>query len=259
MDSNEDFLRQWQDSLDKESAQIANAQQANHSDWDKQSITLSSAAIAFSFSFLVISHPQMLWSFWLAMFSFGGSVAISGLNFMFADNGLKISRELNAQGSLHRIKMQGILRAGNRAISQLNKVDLKAITKAEHRLWAKMQKAEEDYQTESEEPLERKENNSYLVSLLNKLRTAGFIIGLFLIAIYVSANFNELATKQSSAAHPHDHQAEHCLNPVPTNHTRTLCPGNQQATKVQPSEAKPKTLPTQPVELDKSHPKVEID
>jgi hypothetical protein len=259
MDNNEDFLRQWQDSLDKESAQIASALQANHSDWDKQSNTLSSAAIAFSFSFLVINNPQILWSFWCAMFCFGVSVAISGLNFMFADNGLNMSRKLNEQGSLHRIKMQGVLRESNRAISQFNTDDLKAITKAEHRQLAKMQKAEEEYQAESKEPHARRDKNSDLVSRLNKVRTAGFLIGLFLIAIYVSANFNNLATKQTNSASTNHHQTHYCLNVGSSEHVNVLCPYKLQTATSHPIETKSKTSIKQPVVIEKQQSKKPTD
>ena len=174
--------------LDKEQEYLLQTRREHHSSWDNHILTLSTAAIAFSFTFLPLSGSDVFWLAFVGIFSFVVSIAFTTSNYILSDNGIDLASKSNSARRIQQGKMRYRVNQCNREVEKLNPEDEKNINAAREQCWNDVEKiyAERD----SEKEIKDMEKNNKKIRFLNHAKTYSFLTGVIAITIFSLFNIS---------------------------------------------------------------------
>ncbi len=174
--------------LDKEQEYLLQTRREHHSSWDNHILTLSTAAIAFSFTFLPLSGSDVFWLAFVGIFSFVVSIVFTTSNYMLSDNGIELASKSNSARRIEHDKMLYRVNQCNREVEKLDSADEKNINAAREQCWNDVEKiyAERD----SKKEIQDMEKNNNKIRFLNHAKTYSFLTGVIAITIFSLFNIS---------------------------------------------------------------------
>ena len=172
--------------LDKEQEYLIQTRREHHSSWDSHILTLSTAAVAFSFTFLPLSGSDVFWWALVGIFSFVVSIVFTTSNYILTDNGIELASKSNMARRNQLGKMLQRVNRCNRDAEKLNPEDEKNINAAKEQCWNDVAKiyAERD----SEKEIKDMEKNNKRIRFLNHAKTYSFLMGVIAVTVFSLCN-----------------------------------------------------------------------
>lgn len=191
MDKSDFYFDKLESILDKEQAELLQTRREHHSGWDSHILTLSTAAVGFSFTFLPLSGSTLYWLALVGILAFVLSIVFSTVGFLVSDRGLQLASESN---SARRLQHDRVLHSVNRLKREMEKLkpdDSKNIDAVREQCWKDVEKiyAERDPAKELDDLI----RNNKKVNFLNRARTYSFLVGVITITIFSLWNIESFA------------------------------------------------------------------
>lgn len=188
MDKSAFYFDKLESILDKEQEFLLQTMREHHSSWDNHILTLSTAAVAFSFTFLPLSSSDVFWLAFVGIFSFVVSIVFTTSNYIVADNGIELASKSHSVRRMQHDKVLHRVNRLKREIEKLRPEDEKNINAARDQCWNDVEKiyAERD----SEKEIKDMEKNNNKVRFLNHAKTYSFLTGVIAITVFSLCNIS---------------------------------------------------------------------
>lgn len=188
MDKSAFYFDKLESILDKEQEYLLQTRREHHSSWDNHILTLSTATVGFSFTFLPLSGSDVIWLAFVGIFSFVISIVFTTSNYIVSDNGIELASKSNSARRMQHDKMLHRVNRLKREIEKLKPEDEKNIDAAREQCWNDVEKiyAERDPGKEIKDI----EKNNNKVRFLNHAKTYSFLTGVIAITIFSLCNIS---------------------------------------------------------------------
>lgn len=174
--------------LDKEHEFLLQTRREHHSSWDNHILTLSTAAVGFSFTFLPLSNSSVFWLAIVGIFSFVASVVFTTFNYIMSDNGIELASKSH---SARRMQHAKVLRRKNqleREIEKFRPEDEKNVNAARNKFLMDVDNIYAERDPEKEIRDIEKINNK--IRVLNHAKTYSFLGGVIAITSFSLCNIS---------------------------------------------------------------------
>lgn len=176
--------------LSKEQEELLQSKRQHHTDWDNHILTLSTASLGFTFTFLPISSNNGYWLLIIGVFSFIFSICFATANYIIADLGLNYSLDRLSKKLIFNTKLKQNLFTLNKAKENSERQNDESIyIKARTIYDANVSKLFEEIDFDKEIK-ERDKNNSKII-FLNHAKTYAFISGILFVVVFSLLNITE--------------------------------------------------------------------
>jgi len=191
MEEVDQYIQKLDSMLDKEQEELSLSKRQHHTDWDSHILTLSTASIGFTFTFLPVTSNNYFCMLVIGLSSFILSVCFATANFIIADIGfnhafdsLAIRLKLNAKLTRNFNKLKKSLLIAEK---ENNKEDYEtAKSNCEADIAGLFDKADLDSDISKRERLNRK------ITFLNHAKTYTFIAGILFVVIFSLLNLDAI-------------------------------------------------------------------
>mgnify|MGYP001593762756 FL=1 len=188
MDKSDFYFNKLESILDKEQEYLLQARLEHHSSWDNHILTLSTAAVGFSFTFLPLSGSELLWLAIAGIFSFVLSILSTTSNYLLTENGFELaSKSLLARRNQHDRVLHRVNRL-KREMEKLKPDDEKSIESAREQCWDDVEKIYAERNPEKE--IQDLQKNNKRIRFLNQAKTHTFLTGVITITIFSVCNIS---------------------------------------------------------------------
>lgn len=188
MDKSDYYFNKLESILDKEQEYLLQARHEHHSSWDNHILTLSIAAVGFSFTFLPLSGSESLWLAIAGVFSFVLSILSTTSNYLLTEKGFELASKSHAA---RRSQHDRVLHRVNRLKREMEKLkpdDEKSIESAREQCWDDVEKIHAERNPEKE--IQDLEKNNERIHFLNQAKTYTFLAGVITITIFSVCNIS---------------------------------------------------------------------
>jgi len=189
VEENDFYFQKLDEVLDKELLEINTSRRDHHNSWDNHTLTLSTAAIGFSFTFLSATKSSYLCIFYIAVLAFVLSIVTAMVNYIFADKAIEFSLANHIARRAQHNKTR-------RRIKQLEKELMSlGITAPQSLLSSARLKCMKDVdaiiaQREPEKELMLIKKHNKKINFLNQAKTYCFLVGIVSISVFSLINLN---------------------------------------------------------------------
>lgn len=179
--------------LDREVETLQATQREHHTSWDSHILTLSTAAIGFSFTFLALPHSNNLCLFQLGIAAFVLAIASAMANYMLSERGFNIANHGNIQRrTVHNEARHRVQRLEKEVNTNGNYDDQEAIQSAQEQCFADIETIYKKHDSAAE--MAKIEANNRVVRVLNYMKTLLFLTGIVLISVYALVNIKDIGS-----------------------------------------------------------------
>jgi hypothetical protein len=190
MDKSDFYFNKLESILDKEQEALLQIRREHHSSWDSHILTLSTAAVGFSFTFLPLSGSEAFWLAIAGIFSFVLSIIFTTSNYIVADNGIELASKSHLARRIQQDKVLHRVNRLKREIENFKSEDEIHINAAREQCWNDIEKIYAERNSEKEIKDMTKNNNR--VRFLNHAKTYAFLIGVIAITAFSLCNIDLL-------------------------------------------------------------------
>ena len=191
MDQSDAYFEKLESILDKEQEYLHETQREHHTNWDRHVLTLATAAVAFSVTFLPLSGSWLLCLAVFGILSFVLSIIFSTIGFLASDRGLELASASYLARRLQQDKVRHRVNRLKRDMQRLNSQDVAAIDAARAQCWTDVEGIYGERDPDKE--LANLKKNGRLVKFLNHARTYCFLFGIIAITVYALCNIDLFA------------------------------------------------------------------
>ena len=176
--------------LERSQDEILKTKREHHTSWDNHILTLSMAAIGFSFTFLPFKDGEYFWLFVVSLFSFILAIIFTTVNYVIASIGLESAIKDNIGAQVNNKKIIYRIFAYRKAISNLSEKENKQeIDDESSACWNDIESImDSDKADEVEKKLN---NNNAIITFLNNAKTISFIGGVLFVVIFSLFNLDK--------------------------------------------------------------------
>ena len=198
MDNSAPLFDKLESILEKEHEYLIQTRRDHHLTWDNHILTLSTAAVAFSFTFLPLSGSYVLWLAFVGIFSFVVSIVFTTFNYVVTDYGIELLSKSHSARQMQHSKVRHRESRLNLELEKLEPGDENSINSAREQFWNDVQNiyAGIDYGKDQKDV----EKNNTKIRFLNRAKTYSFLLGVFAITIFSLCN-TSLIGKQANMSH----------------------------------------------------------
>lgn len=193
MDDNTYYFDKIDKVLDREVEHLHVTQREHHTSWDNHILTLSTAAIGFSFTVLTLAQAEGLCLFLSGIAAFVLAIASAMANYMFSERGFNIALDGNAQ---RRFQHNEARRRVQKLQNEVNKIgsdgDPEEIQTAQEQCYADTEAIYNIYDSAAE--VAKTEKNNRIIGVLNYVKTLLFLAGVVLISVYAAVNIEGIGS-----------------------------------------------------------------
>lgn len=198
MDENSYYFEKIDKILDREVEHLLAGQREHHSSWDNHILTLSTAAIGFSFTILSPAQAENLCLFQLGIAAFVLAIASAMANYIFSERGFNIVTHGNIQ---RRTQHNEARRRIQKLLKEVNEIgsngDPQAIRRAQERCDIDVDAIYRKHDSAAE--IQKMEANNRIISMLNYGKTLFFLAGIILISVYTTNNIEAVGLEKKPA------------------------------------------------------------
>ncbi|MBK9131021.1 MAG: hypothetical protein IPM20_05190 [Gammaproteobacteria bacterium] len=191
MDKSEFYFDKLESILDKEQVELLQTRREHHSGWGSHILTLSTAAVGFSFTFLPLSGFSVFWLALVGILAFVSSIVFSTFGFLVSDKGLESASESHLARRLQHDRVRHRVTRLKREMEELKPDDLKNINAARYQCWRDVEKIYAERNPAKE--VEDLNRINMKVNFLNRARTYSFLIGVATITMFSFCNIDAFA------------------------------------------------------------------
>lgn len=191
MDKSDFYFDKLESILDKEQAELLQTRREHHSGWDSHILTLSTAAVGFSFTFLPLSGSTLFWLAIVGILAFVLSIVFSTVGFLVSNSGLELASESHLGRRLQHDRVRHRVNRLKREMEKLGPDDSKNIDAAREQCVNDVEKIYAERNPAKK--LEELNRNNKRVSFLNQAHTYSFLVGVITITIFSLCNTNSFA------------------------------------------------------------------
>ncbi len=185
MDKSDFYFEKLESILDKEQTDLLQTRRDHHSSWDSHILTLSTAAVGFSFTFLPLSGSVIFWLAIVGILFFVLSIVFSTTSYLVADKGLELASQYHLARRLQHDKVRHRVTHLKREMEKLKPDDVNNIEAARAQCWEDVESIYAERNPDQE--LTR---NNRRINFLNRARTYSFLIGVISVTIFSLCNIN---------------------------------------------------------------------
>ena len=176
--------------LDKEQEDLSNSKRQHHTDWDNHILTLSTASLGFTFTFLPISNGCHLWLVYFGVLAFILAICFTTANYIVADKGINIAfdalmkkRVFNERLKQELFKLNKLTRAAEQSSNE------KAFNEAHDNYETNVEKLFADVDFDGE--IKERDRINNWINRLNHAKTYSFIVGILFIVAFSIINIDK--------------------------------------------------------------------
>lgn len=188
MDKSAAYFDKLESIFDKEQEFLLQTRSEHHSSWDNHILTLSIAAVGFSFTFLPLSDSDVFWLAFVGIFSFVGSIVFTTSNYIVSDNGIQLASRSHSARRMQHDKVLHRVNRLKREIEEFSPEDEKNINAARDQCRNDVEKIYAERDPEKEISDIEKNNNK--VRFLNHAKTYSFLTGVIAITVFSLCNIS---------------------------------------------------------------------
>ena len=190
MDKSDYYFEKLDSILDKELTDLLKTKRQHHTSWDNHVLTLSTAALGFSFTLLPLSNSVITWLAIAGIISFVISIIFTTFNYIIAEKGIELVLKSHI---LRRTKHDKVLHRVNKLkkeVEEFKPDDINGINKARELCWNDVERLYSERDPVKE--LSAIDKNNKIVNFLNGAKTYTFLSGVISVTVFSLYNFNLL-------------------------------------------------------------------
>lgn len=188
MDKSDFYFEKLELILDKEQTDLLQTRRDHHSSWDSHILTLSTAAVGFSLTFLPLSGSAIFWLVIIGILSFVLSIIFSTTSYLVADKGLELASQSHLARRLQHDKVRHRVNWLKREVEKLKPDDAKNIEAAREQCWKDVENIYAERNPDKE--LSDLNKNNSRINFLNRARTYSFLAGVVSVTIFSLCNIH---------------------------------------------------------------------